>query len=73
MSQRKQHSSHSAGSGSKPPKDGKYAVGFKGKGMCAHCDFSDIMLGKRHCAFYNGSSCQQVSRNCTGIKILRNR
>lgn len=53
-----------------------FYVGFKGKGMCSHCSYSE--LHKPYvkskpiliCCYYN-SSCKQVSRNCSGIRNLR--
>lgn len=59
---------------SQPPVDGVYKEGFKGKGMCAHCWYRTKEIPGRRgnwlCGFY-GSACKQVSRNCTGIKILK--
>lgn len=68
---------------SKPPKDGIYYKGFKGKGMCAHCYYSkkaqpeDFNIPNYNyngllCLWYS-STCKQVSRNCPGIMYLKNK
>jgi hypothetical protein len=62
---------------SRPPLNGTYYVGFKGKGMCSNCGCSEAVDKEKYyytgflCRHY-GSSCKQVSRNCTGIKYLKN-
>lgn len=58
---------------SKPPILGVYSLGFKGKGMCAHCSWHYINPDEptvKICGYY-GSECKLVSRNCSGIKQLK--
>lgn len=59
---------------SKPIDSGTYPVGFKGIGMCNNCAYSTEkqMPGyiKLLCTWY-GSACKGVSRNCSGIKAIK--
>lgn len=52
----------------------KLEVGYKGKGMCKNCGYSDTIKTASgtpalRCEYY-GSWCKLVSRNCSGIRIL---
>lgn len=55
-----------------------FVEGYKGRGMCAKCAFSEIIklpTNKNNvlsCKYY-GSLCRLVSRNCSGIKLLKDK
>jgi len=60
---------------SRTPDSGIYTKGFKGKGMCSHCNFSqnypqEEYQNQLYCNWYN-SACKLVSRNCLGIMSLK--
>ena len=51
----------------------KFVLGYKGKGMCQHCNFSihQVVYKERlSCKWYE-SACKLVSRNCLGIRSLK--
>ena len=51
----------------------KLPVNYKGPGMCSNCAYSrPSKHNPKHlaCGFY-ASMCKLVSRNCSGIKLLK--
>lgn len=49
--------------------------GYKGKGMCKHCAYSQpspVDPKKLLCSWYV-SMCKAVSRNCPGIPLVKNK
>jgi hypothetical protein len=52
-----------------------FQKGYKGKGMCSHCTWSEHypqpdLKNQLFCYWY-ASSCKKVSRNCLGIKLVK--
>lgn len=56
--------------------ESKFKKGYKGKGMCSHCAFSESKQfyagGPQNllCGWY-ASPARSVSRNCNGIRSLK--
>lgn len=51
----------------------KFHKGYKGKGMCGACAYQQGTVANSNlklCSWYQ-STCKQVSRNCPGIRILK--
>ena len=54
-----------------------FNVGYKGKGMCEHCNQSYLstgtdFTGHLYCSWYHHRKCKTVARNCVhGIKGLK--